>query len=127
MSGVLCVWAKLPEDALEWYEHEFVPDMREKNSKCTLHCELTTSGLEGEPIGQLDAPWPLMAVYDIKEIAVATKDCYDKARNHPSAELLTGRLAEARFDTRTYKEVRTWQKEGWDEGTRLTKMYIDTC
>ncbi|KAF1912906.1 hypothetical protein BDU57DRAFT_503571 [Ampelomyces quisqualis] len=115
MSGVLCVWAKLPDDALEWYEHEFIPDKREKISKCSLLCELTTSGLEGEPIGYLDSPWPLMAVYDIDEIAEATKDHYEKERSHPSEELLTGRLAEARLDFRTYREVRTWKKEHWDE------------
>jgi hypothetical protein len=116
VNGILCVWANLPDDALDWYENEYLPDMREQNAIHTLHCELTQSGFEGDPIGQLDSPWPLYAVYEVKEIRKATDACYDK-RNHPSDDMLAGPLAQARFDTRTYRELKRWQSEEWDGGT----------
>jgi hypothetical protein len=115
MSGVLCVWANLPDDVVEWYEEEFLPDMREKNSIHTIHCELTPSGFEGEPIGKLDAPWSLLSVYEVPDIKFATQSCYDMA-NRPSEEMLTGPLKDARFDTRTYRELKRWESKEWDGG-----------
>jgi len=115
MAGILCVWANIPDDTIEWYENEYIPDMRAQNAIQTLHCELTEIGFEGDPIGQLDSPWPLCAIYEVEEIRRATDSCYDK-RNHPSDDMLAGPLAQARFDTRTYRELRRWQSEDWDGG-----------
>lgn len=115
-NGLLVVWANLPENAMDWYENEYIPDMRAQNSKHTLHCELTESGFEGTPIGELDAPWPLVSVYEVEEVQKATAACYNK-RNHPSEDMLAGPLAKARFDTRTYQEIKRWQEEDWDGGT----------
>lgn len=113
MSGILVVWANIPDEVLDWYENDFLIARTKQNSIHTLHCELTPSGFEGEPIGKLDAPWPLCAVYEVPEIEAATRACYDKT-NHPSEELLSGPLANARFDTRTYRELKRWQNEEWD-------------
>jgi hypothetical protein len=115
MSGILCVWAKLPNKALEWYEKEWLPLKRKQHAIHALHCELTPSGFEGEPFGQLDSPWPLCAVYEIEDIRKVTDECYDK-RHHPSNELLSGLLAEAQFDVRTYRELKVWKAEDWDGG-----------
>lgn len=117
--GLICVWANLPEDeqTVGWYEENYIPLMRERNASYALHSELMKSGFEGEPIGQLDAPWPLCTIYEISNIEAATNGLYDKA-NHPSDDLRSGTLSQARFDVRTYKELRKWQSEDWDEGMR---------
>jgi hypothetical protein len=117
MSGVLCVWANLPDDARAWYEDIFIPEMRTRNAIHALHCEVTESGFGGDPIEKLDAPWPLCAVYEIEDIKRATQDCYDKA-NHPSDTLLAGPLADARLDVRTYRELKRWQEDAWDGGKK---------
>ncbi|KAF2027093.1 hypothetical protein EK21DRAFT_91861 [Setomelanomma holmii] len=113
MPGLLCVWANLPDDAITWYEDEWLPDMREQNSIHTLHSQYTTNGFEGEPIGQLDSPWPWCAVYDVPDVRKATEACYNN-RNFPPEEMLAGPLKTARFDTKTYKELRRWQNGGWN-------------
>ncbi|KAH7072142.1 hypothetical protein BKA63DRAFT_517001 [Paraphoma chrysanthemicola] len=113
MPGILCVWANLPDNVLEWYEDEWIPDMREQLSPHTLHCEYIPNGFDGEPIGQLDSPWPLITVYEVADVRKATDACYDK-RYHPPDEMLAGSLKNARFDTRTYREIQKWQNEDWD-------------
>jgi hypothetical protein len=125
MSGVLCVWAKLPDDAINWYENEWMPLKRKLHAIHTLHCELTPSGFEGEPIGHLDSPWPLCAVYEIDDVEKVSEQCYD-TQYHPPAELLSGLLAEARFDIRSYNEVKTWQADDWDGGMSPGKVQTDS-
>lgn len=117
MSGVLCVWVNLPDDARAWYEDTHIPEMRARNATHALHCELTESGFGGDPTGKLDAPWPLCTVYEIEKIEKATADCYDKA-NHPSDKLLDGPVADARFDVRTYRELKRWQDDEWNGGKK---------
>jgi hypothetical protein len=112
-GGVLIVWAKLPENAIDWYENEYLPDMRAQFAIHTLHCEITQTGLEGETIGKLDAPWPLCTVYEVEDTAEAREKCFD-TRNHPPAHLFTEKAAEYCFDVRTYKELGKWQSEEWD-------------
>jgi hypothetical protein len=115
MSGVICVWANVPDDAMEWYEDDYIPRMRIKHAIHALSCELTASGFEADPIGQLDATWPLCTMYNVTDVQKATECCYDK-ENHPSEAQLTGPLAQARFDVRTYRELKTWQGVEFDGG-----------
>jgi hypothetical protein len=115
MSGILCVWAKLPQKALEWYEKEWLPLKRKQHAIHALHCELTPSGFEGEPFGQLDSPWPLCAVYELEDVRKMIEQCYDK-QYHPPEELLSGLLAEAQFDVRAYRELKVWKADDWDGG-----------
>jgi hypothetical protein len=117
MSGVLCVWANLPGDVHAWYEDTWIPKMRTRIATHALQCELTESGFGGDPIEKLDAPWPLCAVYEVEEVEKATQACYDK-ENHPSDTLLAGPLADARFDVRTYRELKRWQEDAWDGGKK---------
>ncbi|KAF2846672.1 hypothetical protein T440DRAFT_225536 [Plenodomus tracheiphilus IPT5] len=112
MSGVMCVWANLPEQALDWYENEYLPEQTALNSKHTLYCEVTQTGLEQEPIGHLDAPWELLAVYEVEDIKKMTQDTYDK-KTHPP-ERVADLLKDARFDVRTYRELHRWGGEHWD-------------
>ncbi|KAH7385504.1 hypothetical protein DE146DRAFT_621455 [Phaeosphaeria sp. MPI-PUGE-AT-0046c] len=119
MAGVLCVWAKIPDEVLDWYENEFLPARRAQNAIHTLHCGLTPSGFEGEPIGKLDAPWPLCAIYEVADIEAATRSCYDKT-NHPPEHLWEGPLANARFDTRTYRQLKCWINEDWDGAPQIS-------
>ncbi|CAO2653446.1 Nn.00g028570.m01.CDS01 [Neocucurbitaria sp. VM-36] len=113
MSGILCVWANLPKGTTEWYENEYVPNRCSQNAIHALHSEKISNGMEAEPNGKLDAPWDLLTVYEIPEIRIATDSCYDKS-NHPSNDLLAGALKDARFDTRTYRELKRWQAEDWN-------------
>lgn len=122
MSGTLCVWANLPDEALEWYEDEYIPDMRTQNAIHALHCERTTNGFEEDPIGQSDLPWPLCTIYEVKDVQKATAGVYDK-RNYPPDELRSGPLAKARFDVRTYRELKRWQSEGWNGSTYLQQPF----
>jgi hypothetical protein len=122
MAGLLCVWARIPDDVLDWYENDYIPEMTKKHSIHTLQCELTESGFEGEPIGgQLDAPWPLCAVYDVAEVEKATQACYDM-QNRPPEAMLAGPLKDARFDVRTYRELKRWQSEDWDGGAYIMEF-----
>jgi hypothetical protein len=126
MSGLVCVWADIPEDMLERYENDWLPEMRAQNSIHTLLCEYIPNGFEGEPIGQLDATWPLCAVYEVADIRKAT-DARNNKRNHPSEELLAGPLANARFDTRTYRELQRRQDEEWDGGGSYCQYWALIC
>lgn len=114
MSGILLVWANLPESALDWYENEYIQAMCTKHAKHALHCEETSNGMEEEGIGKLTCPWKLMTLYEIPVIATMTRELYDPS-NQPPAEMFTGVLKGARFDVRAYKEVRKWLNEDWDE------------
>ncbi|KAF1835902.1 hypothetical protein BDW02DRAFT_261431 [Decorospora gaudefroyi] len=111
MSGVKCCWASIPEDAIEWWENDFIP-ARTKNAIYSLHCEFTENGMDEDPVGRLDAPWPHMTIYETADVNTATKTTYDKS-HHPSDDMLAGPLKDARFDIRTYRELMKWQAEGW--------------
>lgn len=109
--GILCVWANLPEGSIDWYENHYVPDMCTQNAIHTLHCEKTSNGMETEAIGKLDSPWDLFTVYEMAHVKKATEGVYNE-RNHPSDNM----REDARFDVRTYREVKRWQDEDWDGG-----------
>lgn len=113
MSGILCCWANLPEEAAEWYEDEYIPHMRNPNAAHSIHCEVTASGMENEPVGKLDSPWPWMTVYEIRDIALSNKNT-ERAAKNPGEEVENGRLKTARFDVRTYRELKRWQEEDWE-------------
>jgi hypothetical protein len=98
--------------------------MRTKSNRSlsALHCEVTASGMETEPVGRLDSPWPYMTCYDIRNIDAATKQLLE-AGNQPAASLFDGILKDSRFDIRTYREVKCWQDEEWDGGKKRTLNY----
>lgn len=121
MAGLLCVWATLPEESLNWYEDEYIPERRAKLADHALHCERTTSGFEGDAPGQVDAPSPHFTVYEVKDVQAAAASYYDKS-NHPSEELKAGPLKDARFDTRTFRELQKWQSKDWSGGASSTKV-----
>ncbi|KAJ8117080.1 hypothetical protein OPT61_g1636 [Boeremia exigua] len=113
MSGVLCVWAaNIPESSEQWYEDEYIPEMTTKLAQHTLHCEVVEVGLDDEAdgVGEREAPWKWLTVYEMEDAAKATEATYDKS-NHAE---MTGPLAQARFDVRTYDEVKRWQHKDWD-------------
>jgi hypothetical protein len=114
MSGILCCWMNLPEDAVEWYENEFMPTRAKAVTHC-LQCEVTASGMEKEPVGKLESPWPYMTVYETPNIEVSKQRMYDRL-NHPPSEHLAGPLKDTRFDMRTYWEIKRWQDEEWSGG-----------
>jgi hypothetical protein len=116
MSGILVAWAKLPDDHIDWWENEFIPDRRERNAVHALHCERTVSGFEGDAAGQLDSPSPWVTIYEMTDTATATRSAYDK-ENLPTDEQMAGPLAAARLDIRTYRELKKWPSEEWDGGT----------
>jgi hypothetical protein len=89
--------------------------MREQFATHTLHTELMQTGLDGEAVGTLSAPWPLLAVYEVVDAEEATRKCYDQ-RNHPPQELFKDTFADACFDVRTYKELRKLVDEDWEAG-----------
>jgi len=113
MAGVMVVWANLPDEALDWYENEYIPEMTALHSTSTLHCDLTTTGLEAEPLGHLNAPWELMAIYEVPDVGKMAEKSYDKA-NHPTYK--AGHLLEnARFDVTMYREIqRGGGGQDWD-------------
>jgi hypothetical protein len=129
MSGVLCVWAKIPEEVTEWYEDEYIPKMKAQHAIHTLHCELTPSGLEGQASGQLTSPWPLCSVYEVEDIEKVIKSCYDKSNhpldNRPSDARLDSALAESRFDVHSYREIKTWRSQEWGGGEKVARYQID--
>lgn len=109
----MVVWANLPDEALDWYENKYIPEMTALHSSSTLHCQLTTTGLESESSGHLEAPWELMAVYEVEDARKMAEKTYDK-RNHPTYEA-ADLLAKARFDVSIYREINRWEgPDGWD-------------
>jgi hypothetical protein len=117
MSGVICVWASIPDEGLARYQEDYIPTMRARLLWPTLHCEFTESGI-GEPIGKPGAPWTFFTVYNVKDLQKANDECYDTIHNPPES-LLTGPLAQARFDTRMFRNIRTWQADDWHEGKEI--------
>lgn len=116
MSGVLCAWAANISEASEgWYEEEYIPSMTAKLAQHTLHCELVETGLDNEldGVGEREAPWKWLTVYEMEDAVKATESMYDES-NHAS---MTGDLARARFDVRTYEEMKRWQQGDWQGGT----------
>ncbi|KAK1907643.1 hypothetical protein P3342_005971 [Pyrenophora teres f. teres] len=113
MAGIMCCWANVNKEAAEWYEEEWVPRMRNPNIVHSIHCEVTASGMENEPVGKLDSPWPYMTLYEVSNIDQANKDMVEKTYSLPD-NVLAGALKESRFDVRTYREVKRWQDEEWE-------------
>ncbi|KAH9880414.1 hypothetical protein IAQ61_000705 [Plenodomus lingam] len=122
MSGVMCVWATLPEEALDWYENEYLPERTNAHSKSTIYCEATESGLDSEPIGHLGTPWELMSVYEVEDIKQMSKESYDK-KTHPPKEMMNGILKGSRFDVKTCREIARWGGDHWDgDVNRITSV-----
>jgi hypothetical protein len=116
MSGVLCAWAaNVPNASEGWYEGEYIPSMASKLAQHALHCELVEVGLDDEVdgVGEREAPCKWLTVYEMDNADKATDSTYDKS-NHIS---MTGPMANARFDVRTYEEVGRWQEGAWDGST----------
>ncbi len=115
MSGVLCVWAaNIPETSEQWYEDEYIPSMTAKLAIQTVHCELVEVGLDDEVdgVGEREAPWKWLTLYEMEDANNATEATYDES-NHAQ---MTGPLRDARFDVRTYEEIKRWQQSGWKGG-----------
>lgn len=113
MSAVLCTWAaNIPESSEEQYEDEYIPSMASKLAQHALHCELVEIGLDVEVdgVGEREAPWKWLTVYEMDNAADATSSTYDES-NHIA---MTGPMSNARFDVRTYEEIKTWQQGDWD-------------
>ncbi|RMZ71832.1 hypothetical protein GMOD_00009175 [Pyrenophora seminiperda CCB06] len=112
MAGILCVWANVDKDAVEFYENTVLPQVRNPNFHHSIHCEITASGMENEPVGKLDSPWPYLTVFETRDVETANKDIVDKTYTPPD-EVMNGVFKESRFDTRTYRELKRWQDEEW--------------
>lgn len=113
MSGVLCVWAaNVPNSSEQQYEDEYIPGITSKLAQQALHCELVETGLDDEVdgVGTREAPWKWLTVYEMDNADQAIQHTYDKS-NHIA---MTGPMLNARFDVRTYEEVKRWQQTGWD-------------
>lgn len=121
MSGLCCLWATIPEGREEWYENEYLPSINSPNAKHGLHTEVTASGMEDEPVGKLDSPWPYMTVWEVNSIDQSNKDMYDLSYHPPSSELISS-LKDLRFDIRSYREIKSWQQDDWsgDGGGKIT-------
>ncbi|KAI4958228.1 hypothetical protein J4E86_003826 [Alternaria arbusti] len=121
MAGIACVWANIPEGREEWYENEHLPSLNPHNAKHALHCEVTASGMENEPVGRLDAPWPYMTVWEIKSVDQANKDMYDAQYHPPNADLQAS-LKGLLLDLRSYREIKSWKQDDWsgDGGGKIT-------
>jgi hypothetical protein len=121
MSGIACCWANIPEGREEWYENEHLPSLKPQNATHALHCEVTASGMEDEPVGKLDSPWPYMTVWEIKDVDQANKDMYDAAFHPPSSELASS-LKGLRLDIRSYREIKSWKQDDWsgEGGGKIT-------
>ncbi|USP75540.1 hypothetical protein yc1106_02814 [Curvularia clavata] len=113
MSGILCAWANLPEEVAEWFKNTYLQNQRTIDCIHSIHCEVTASGMEHEPVGKLDAPWPYLTVHEVKDVKWANKQLEEAANNLPE-EAKTGPLKHIHFDVRSYKEVKRWQDEDWE-------------
>jgi hypothetical protein len=121
MSGLCCLWATFPEGREEWYENEYLPSIDSPNAIHGIHCEVTASGMEDEPVGKLDSPWPYMTVWEVKSVDQSNKDMYDLSYHPPSSELQSS-LKDLRFDIRSYREIKAWKQDDWsgDGGGKIT-------
>jgi hypothetical protein len=118
MSGVLCTWAaNVPEASEQWYEENYIPAMTSKLSQQSLHCEVNETGLDTEldGVGEREAPWKWLTVYEMEDTVSAAEAMYDES-NHPA---MTGGLELARFDVRLYEEIQRWQQGDWQGGKRI--------
>lgn len=123
-NGVICTWAaNIPESSEQWYEDEYIPSMADKLAQHVLHCEVVETGLDDDVdgVGSNEAPWKWLTVYEVDSADKATADAYDTS-NHPT---MTGGLEKARFDVRTYEEVKRWQQGGWEGGTQTLPSAFD--
>ena len=109
----MCCWANVNKEAAEWYEDEWVPRMRNSNIVHSIHCEITASGMENEPVGKLDSPWPYMTVHAVLNVDQANTDMRNKLFTPPD-DVLREVPQEPRFDIRTYREIKRWQLEEWE-------------
>ncbi|KAF2127539.1 hypothetical protein P153DRAFT_319820 [Dothidotthia symphoricarpi CBS 119687] len=117
MAGILCVWANLPEPALDWYE-DMITGERNANPDLyldSLHCEVTASGMEGDPIGKLDSPWRWFTIHETSDLDKASSRS-DANQQTLTDTALIAEFKEARFDVRTYTEHKRWQAEDWNGG-----------
>lgn len=114
MPGVLVVWANLPEGAEDWYLDEYIPHLqaREPNHKHVLHAEPAETGMDDQPAGMLDSPWPQVTIWEERDTKKSVASIYDES-NHPSDEEQPGLLDKAQFDVRVYKEAERWKSEKW--------------
>lgn len=88
--------------------------MASKLAQHVLHCELVEIGLDDEVdgVGEREAPWKWLTVYEVDNADKATDPTYDTS-NHIS---MTGAMSNAKFDVRTYEEVKRWQQGDWEGG-----------
>lgn len=103
--------------------------MTTKLAQHSLHCELVEVGLDDDVdgVGEREAPWKWLTVYEMEDIGKATDATYDES-NHAQ---MTGPLRQARFDVRTYEEVFKLQQDDWDSrmwtcnpsGYKIKKKY----
>ncbi|EUC42326.1 hypothetical protein COCMIDRAFT_8076 [Bipolaris oryzae ATCC 44560] len=112
-GGVFCVWANLPEKVTEWYKDEYLAAQDHVDSVHTIQCEITASGMEHEPVGKLDAPWPWLTVYEVKDVAQTNKEV-DVVCNDLPEVAKSGPLKHVHFDVRSYREIKRWQDSDWE-------------
>ena len=116
MSGLLCTWAaNIPGSSEQRYEDEYIPSVASKLTQHALHCEVVKTGLDDDEdgVGSDEATWKWLTVYEMDSADKTTADTYGTS-NHPA---MTGGLEKARFDIRTYEEVKRWQQGDWEGGT----------
>ncbi|KAF3007859.1 hypothetical protein E8E13_010834 [Curvularia kusanoi] len=111
MAGVTLVWvADLPESAEEWYEDEYIPAMLSQHAKGVLLGEENDTGLDPEESGAetKEAEWKSLAFYDVEDVQKAKEATYDE-KNHPPT--IKEQIKNARFDVRSYDQLRRWQND----------------
>lgn len=97
----------------EWFEDEYLATTVNENVAHSVHCEVTSSGMENEPVGKLDSPWPYLTIHEVYSVDEANKTTNDRIKN-PPAPLVASPLNGSRFDIRTYREIKRWQAEDWE-------------
>ncbi|KAJ4355258.1 hypothetical protein N0V95_003088 [Ascochyta clinopodiicola] len=97
--------------------------MASKLAQHALHCELVETGLDNEVdgVGTQEAPWKWLTLYEVDDAVKATAATYDRS-NHPE---MTDGLEHARFDVRTYEELKRWQADDWEgEHADITSVAV---
>lgn len=89
--------------------------MASKLAQHALHCEFVDTGLDEDVggVGTQEVPWKSLTVYEMEDANKATDATYDQS-NHADMD---GDLKKARFDVRTYEEVKRWQRGDWKGST----------
>lgn len=111
----MCAWtADLPTSSEQWYEDEYIPEMMVRHSQKVLLSEMVETPLDKdvEGVATRDAPWKSLAIYEGDSVQNMTDALYDESNHPPTKGLLKG----ARFDVRTYEEVKRWQSGDWNGG-----------